>query len=334
MKKLVTSLLAIGAAALLSAQDGVHFGIGARGLFGFGLGTTTNAAEKFAIAEYDASIESTRRQMRALGLPVGTFDDWETDWDDMNLKVKPFSSIVAGGALVGRLSFDAVPGLYIQPEVGFYHNQAKYTYSWEYSKTKTKDYGGGYTYRRDSSAEEEGGGSFSYNSIDIPIIVGYDVDLGSGLVLSPYAGLNLSIPIGKLSWSRDAYTYKHSSTTTNYLNGNVTSTYHDDDTIKFFSSSIDGTIKNGVIPGIVLGTGFGYKIDKHSMIMGDLRYLLDFTAVRAETDLKDSSKATAKEWGVSWNWDAEDDKWNESFNFDALTRRALTIGVTYVYYIN
>ena len=55
MKKLVTSLLAIGAAALLSAQDGVHFGIGARGLFGFGLGTTTNAAEKFAIAEYDAA---------------------------------------------------------------------------------------------------------------------------------------------------------------------------------------------------------------------------------------------------------------------------------------
>ena len=67
------------------------------------------------------------------------------------------------------------------------------------------------------------------------------------------------------------------------------------------------------------------------MIIGDMRYLLDFIAVKGETDLKDASKKSAKESGTAWSWDDDSDRWNKDFRFDTFTRRALSIGVSYVY---
>lgn len=331
MKKLIASLLAIGAAGLLSAQEGVHFAIGARGNFGFGLGSSTNVAENYALSLYDAQWDSWVDQAKANGYAIGTKQDLDIPWDDTNLSVKPFQSFLAGGALVGRISFDSVPGLYIQPEIGFSHNQVKYTYSWEYSKDKRTT-----TYKYHYDYEAEGDGSMSYSSIDIPILAGYDVELGHGMVVSPYGGLNLSIPIGKVSWTDGASTQTRTGTY-NYLDasGNVTGSRSADQinqTTKTNSSSIDSKITNGVIPGLILGTGFGYKFDDHNMIFGDLRYLLDFIAVKGETDLKEATRKSAKETGTSFSWDADDEKYNEDFRFDTFTRRALTFGISYYYF--
>lgn len=316
MKRLIASLLAVGAAGLISAQ-GVHFGIGARGTFGFGLGSSTNVAENYAKSYYDALWDAWVDQARSYGLSVGRQDDFDPGWDDMKLKVKPFESIVAGGALIGRITFDAVPGLFLQPEIGFSHNIVKYKFDWEYETRPT-------THSR-VELECEGTGSMSYSSIDIPIIAGYDFEVGPGMVLSPYGGLNLSIPVGKVSWSDDAAT----TTTRAYYDGRLIDGYPDKS--KSNSSSVDAKITNGVIPGLILGGSFGYKFDDHNMIMGDLRYLLDFIAVKGETDLKDASKKSAKESGTAWSWDDDSDRWNKDFRFDTFTRRALSIGVSYVY---
>ena len=175
----------------------------------------------------------------------------------------------------------------------------------------------------------------SYSSIDIPIIAGYDFEVGPGMVLSPYGGLNLSIPVGKVSWTDGASTHTRTGTY-NYLdgNGNVIGSRSADQinrTTKTNSSSVDAKITNGVIPGLILGGSFGYKFDDHNMIIGDMRYLLDFIAVKGETDLKDASKKSAKQNGTAWSWDADDDRWNKDFRFDTFTRRALSIGVSYVY---
>ncbi|MBQ9538178.1 MAG: hypothetical protein IJU95_02815 [Treponema sp.] len=327
MKKLIASLLALGTAGLLSAQ--VTFGVGARGQFGFGLGSSTNAKENFNNAEHDYREDCREDKYKAKGRTYKSYD-YESHYDDENLSVKGFESILAGGSIIGRIAFDSVPGLFLQPEIGFSHNLVKYKYSWE----------GTYTSKYDSKSkteyEEEGSGSFSYNSIDIPIIAGYDFDIGHGMVISPYGGLNLSIPVGKLSWSWDQST----GTSTDYYDGKMVdySSYGvsgltNPQTTKTNSTTLDGNIKNGVIPGIVLGAGFGYKIDKHNMIMGDLRYLLDFVAIKDEVEYKDVCKASAKANGTDFEWDEDDEKWyGGTFRFDALTRRALSIGVNYVYF--
>jgi len=268
MKRLIASVLAVTAAGLLSAQE-IHFGIGARGQFGFGLGSSSNVAESYDTSKHDATVDGYHDYYRSKGYDWDSSDwDYEDIYDDRKLSVKSFESIFAGGALIGRISFDSVPGLYLQPEIGYSHNQVKYKYNWEGSDNKSKTHTT-YSYSYHYEYEAEGDGSLSYNSIDIPIIVGYDFELGSGLFLGPYGGLSLSIPIGSLSWSRGAETSSTSYTyTLNTLDasGKVTNTTttSDKDTEKGRSTSLSGKIKNGVIPGVVLGGSFGYKFDQHN----------------------------------------------------------------------
>lgn len=321
MKRLVASLLALGAAGLLSAQ--VNFAIGARGTFGFGLGSTANPYENYASAYHDAYYEARLDKARFYGWNISADTGWKTSYDDTNLSVKPFESFVAGGALIGRIGIDSVPGLYFQPEIGFSHNQVKYKYHWEGSGIHTSYGNGHYTY----DYEAEGDGSFGYNSLEIPVLVGYDIELGHGFVISPYGGLNLSIPVGKLSWSQGAQT----NTDREYTDGVLDYGYPKKN--KDNSTSIEASIKNGVIPGLVLGTGAGYKFDDHNMIMGDIRYIMDFTAVRGETDIHDARKALAKKNGDAFTWGEDDKKWyDKSFRWDAMTRRALSIGISYMYF--
>ena len=323
MKRLVASLLALGTAGLLSAQ--VNFAIGARGTFGFGLGSTASSMENYESSYRDALHECYLDYARFYGLTYGlNYTGYESYYDNENLNVKPFESFVAGGSIFGRICLEAVPGLYFQPEIGFYHNQVKYKYHWEGSGIHSYSFGNTrYTY----DYEAEGDGSFGYSSLDIPILVGYDLELGHGFVISPYGGLNLSIPLGKLSWSMGAQT----DTDREYTNGLLDYGYPKSS--KDNSTSIEASIKNGVIPGLILGTGAGYKFDDHNMVMADLRYIMDFTAIRGETDIHDAQKASAKKSGYPFNWDEDDRKWyDKSFRWDAMTRRALSIGISYMYF--
>lgn len=264
MKKIIALLAAVGTAGMLSAQ--VTFGIGARGTFGFGLGSTLDE-----------------------DMQLSSHTEYTT---------QPFKSFLAGGALVGRIGFASVPGLFIQPEIGFSHNQL--SYKAEYSDTDTETYLG-HTIKVVTEYDYEG--SIGYNSIDIPIIIGYDVEVGKGLVISPFGGFNLSIPVGSFSSSET----KPSGTVIGYLDGQeyARERYVDDD--DGGSSSMD--VKTSITPGVLFGVGVGYKFDDHNMIMGDLRYLLDFTPVKGDVNF----------FGAHLDW-------------DIFTRRGLSIGVNYVYF--
>ncbi len=275
MKKLIASALALLAAGMVSAQ--VHFGIGARGEFGFGLGSALSG-------------------------------DLIIDSDNYKQTTQPFKSFLAGGALIGRLSFDAVPGLFIQPEVGFSHNRLGY--KTEYSHTSTRTRLGTYNsttgtwnrYTEKEVTEWESESSIAYNSIDFPILVGYDFEVGSGMVVSPFAGLSLSVPVGSFSTSSG----KRSGDVITYHDGNQVSKVPVKDDDDDGSSSID--VKTALNPGAIFGVGFGYKFDQHNMIMGDLRYLLDFIPTKGEVDFL----------GTKLDW-------------DIMTRRGLKLGFNYVY---
>lgn len=337
MKKLFASLLAISAAGLLSAQE-IHFGIGARGQFGFGLGSSSNVAESYATSKYDAYVDVLRDIYRSEGWDWNSSDwDYEDIYDNRKLSVKSFESIFAGGALIGRVSFDSIPGLYLQPEIGFSHNQVKYTYSWEGDKTFNTFTWNGKSYTPKAEYEAEGDGKMNYSSIDIPIIVGYEFELGHGMFAGPYGGLSLSIPVGKLSWNRGATTETVRATSPEIDTNLEVSMKTETTTTKGNSSTLSGKIKNGVIPGIVLGGSFGYKFDQHNMIIGDLRYQLDFIPVKAEIEYKDADLAdwnSTDHRGASYTWSEWEDKWfgGKTFNIDAFTRRALNLGVSYVYF--
>lgn len=338
MKKAAAFLLAACAAGLVSAQE-IHFGIGARGQFGFGLGSSSNVAESYDTSKHDAYVDVWRDIYRSEGWDWNSSRwDYEDIYDDRKLSVKSFESILAGGALIGRISFDSVPGLYLQPEIGYSHNQVKYKYSWEGSETLGTVTIGGKSYTPRLEYEAEGDGSMSYSSIDIPIIVGYDFELGHGLYLGPYGGISLSIPVGNLSWSRGAATTTTRTTAPDIDVSTLEVTMKTDtEKTKGNSSALSGKIKNGVIPGIVLGASFGYKFDQHNMILTDLRYQLDFVPVKAEIDYKDADLAdwnSTDHRGASYTWTEWEDKWfgGKTFNIDAFTRRALNIGVSYVYF--
>ncbi|MBQ3801564.1 MAG: hypothetical protein II837_14875 [Treponema sp.] len=337
MKKAAAFLLAACAAGLVSAQE-IHFGIGARGQFGFGLGSSSNVAESYDTSKHDASVDGWQDYYKSKGWDWDA-KDWDYDdyYDDRKLSVKPFESILAGGALIGRISFDSVPGLYLQPEIGYSHNQVKYKYSWEGSETIDAFTWNGKSYTSKDEYEAEGDGSMSYSSIDIPIIVGYDFELGHGMFVGPYGGLSLSIPVGSLSWNRGAQTTTVRSTFPEIDSNLEVSMKTSTTTKKGNSTTLSGKIKNGVIPGLVLGGSFGYKFDQHNMILTDLRYQLDFVPVKAEIDYKDAALAdwnSTDNKGASYTWTEWEDKWwgGKTFNIDAFTRRALNIGVSYVYF--
>lgn len=255
MKKLIASALALLAAGMVSAQ--VHFGIGARGEFGFGLGSTIHS-------DYETLI-SLIAGFSSIGTGVNT---------ELDTTVQPFKSFLAGGAVIGRISFDAVPGLFIQPELGFSHNRVGIKQKLTGSQSR-KVFGS--TIKVELEAESES--SVAYNSIDFPILVGYDFEVGSGMVVSPFAGLSLSIPVGSVSSSVGNF----SGDVVTYMDGTQYSKepYKDDDK-KSSTGSEDVVVS--LNPGAIVGVGFGYKFDQHNMIMGDLRYLLDFTPVKENVD--------------------------------------------------
>ena len=246
MKKIFAIVLAMSLAALLSAQD-FTFGIGARGSFGFGSGS----------------------------MLTGNI------WDDAS--VQPLKSHIAGGALVGRINFDYGWGLFVQPEIGFYHNQV----AWKVEDSEIL-FSGKYDYEFE--------GTYSYSSIDVPIIIGDDIEVGLSMLISPYIGINLSFPVGSINASFDSGTMTHNT------NGvSVTESYKPDS-----SASMDG--KFGVIPGVLMGCSVGYEFDSHNALMGDLRFLTDFTQIKGEYKIGGSTE-----------------------EIKVLTRRGLSLGISYIY---
>lgn len=150
-----------------------------------------------------------------------------------------------GGAIYGRYNMPFHTPLGVQLELGIFANN-------------------GVKVSADSSIEEDGmkigveaTGSASYLSMDIPLIVTYDISAGP-VVITPMVGMNFSIPLGKLKYKME-YTAK--------MDGQVVD---EDD----FTEDVD--IASKFIPGIVAGVEVGLPLGPGSLV-ADLRYVNDFT---------------------------------------------------------
>lgn len=94
-----------------------------------------------------------------------------------------------------------------------------------------------------------------YTSIDIPILVTYNIEINEKITISPVIGPKISIPVGKLN-----LTYSSSDTDLG-----------------------DYSIDSHVLFGIELGAGLSYKAGPGA-IYGDLRYDIGLTKLKVEDE--------------------------------------------------
>lgn len=133
-----------------------------------------------------------------------------------------------------------VADLGIQPELGFSHNSVGMKY--------TMDLGpfGSFT----------GKGWFSYNAIDIPVLVTYGIKVNDSLTITPLLGPKFSIPVGKIK-------------TTTEMDGERE------------SSSVK--VGSPLLFGIVFGADVAFKLGPGA-IVGDIRYDLGLTKLKTKSE--------------------------------------------------
>ncbi|GEM_PF-3712709 len=227
----------------------------------------------------------------SFGLGLGTAFSGDVTEEFRVDSADVFRSFLYGGSICTRIGFD---GPFIQPEIGFTRNQFGYRWS---DTDRTESRSGFTEYRYESSGE------IGYSSIDVPVVAGYELYLTDSLVASPFAGVNLSLPFDVISWtagdvsctavSRDAGGAETGSTSSSTANGD---------------NGMPVSVKFGLVPGIVVGAGLGYRIGP-GLISGDFRYLLDLTSVKGEIKFHGKSQS-----------------------FHVLRRRGLSVNLGYMYF--
>lgn len=172
-----------------------------------------------------------------------------------------------GGLLYGRYNMPFHAPLGVQLELGIFANNgvaAEVDDSFE-------DFG--------MKINVSGSTSLSYLSMDIPLIVTYDISAGP-VVITPMVGVNFSIPLGKLK----------------YKNENTVKMEGLDDEKTDFSEDYD--INPRFIPGIVAGVEVGLPLGPGSLV-ADLRYVNDFTKVKAEIGDESFEMMTRRNFNIS-----------------------------------
>ncbi len=152
-----------------------------------------------------------------------------------------------GGAIYGRYNMPFHAPLGVQLELGIFANNGVAV-----DVDDSFDDGG-------VKVNVTGSASCSYLSMDIPLLITYDIPVGP-VVITPFVGPNFSIPLGKLK-SKLEYTAK--------MEG-----FGEEKTDESTEYDIDPRF----IPGIVAGVEVGLPLGPGSLV-ADLRYVNDFTNV-------------------------------------------------------
>ena len=239
------SALAVSACMMVAVSAQNSLGIGTRGSFGLGLGTTFSG---------------------------DVTDEFKVDDVDV------LSSFLFGGSITARIGFEAFPGLFIQPEVGFTRNQIGFRWS---DSDRDERMSGKDSVRTEYKYETSG--QLAYNSIDIPVIAGYELFLTDNLSVSPFIGANLSFPFDVMSWSCGEL----SCTATTYVNGAEAG----QETFSGVNAEDGMTVSTKVnfIPGAIVGAGIGYRFGPN-LISVDFRYLLDLTSVEGKVKFRGEAR--------------------------------------------
>lgn len=154
--------------------------------------------------------------------------------------------ILCGGfSLWGNKSFEKIPALGIQVELGFLFNNGTELTGEAKSgniKAEVKD-------------------EITYTTMELPVLVTYTVNKGGFFEFIPQTGFYLSFPIGKINQDLDI----------------KAAGFKDSDSEK---SKIDNTC----ILGAVFGADFAFNINKTSAFLINSRYMIDFSAIKSEGD--------------------------------------------------
>ena len=230
MKKLITTL-AVGALLLSSTFAQLsQMSFGVRGSLGVSDMTIADETKKGLGNELNAI-------MIAKGFPYSSSD----------VDNKP---IVGGGfALWGNYSFEKIPALGLQAELGFlFNNGTELT-----AETKS------------GTAKIEVKDKATYTTMELPFLVTYTVNKGGFFEFIPQAGFYLSFPIGKLKQDMDM---KASGS----LTGSVSETSKD-------------KIDNAFIFGTAFGADFAFNFNKTSALLLNARYMIDLGELKSDGDI-------------------------------------------------
>ena len=157
--------------------------------------------------------------------------------DDFGDDVKNAFMVNGGGSIYGRYNLPFLPALGVQLEFGL-----------------TANNGAGL------KAEYEGVEmtvTASYLSLDFPLLVTYDIPVGS-IMITPMVGINFSVPVGS-----PKFVFKTDENEASMDMGDLKDT--------------------GFIPGIVAGVEVGIPVGPGSITAG-LSYVNDFTPVKLKSD--------------------------------------------------
>lgn len=172
-----------------------------------------------------------------------------------------------GGAIYGRYNMPFHAPLGVQLELGIFANNGVAV-----DVDDSFDDGG-------VKVNVTGSASLSYLSMDIPLIVTYDISAGP-VVITPMVGVNFSIPLGKLKYKTE-YTAK--------IEG-----YGEEK--EEFTEELD--IDPRFIPGIVAGVEVGLPLGPGSLV-ADLRYVNDFTNVTIASEGESTELFTRRNFNIS-----------------------------------
>lgn len=169
MKKFLVFVAAmVATVALSSAQD---FTIGARGAFATGFGTDVAKEDKGLYGDFD-------------------YSDTEVDLD--LAKTMNF-----GGAIFAKIGItDTVS---VQPEIGFTYHKIGIKFDKYAKEARVEDS----QLVSITTADVSEKGIVSFTTIDIPVLIGYDIEVSDGFILTPFAGPQLSLIVGKEKASGD-----------------------------------------------------------------------------------------------------------------------------------
>lgn len=231
MKKLITTL-AVGALLLSSSFAQLsQMSFGVRGSLGVSDMTIADETKKRLGNELNAI-------MIAKGFPYSS-----SDVDN--------KTILCGGfALWGNYSFEKIPALGLQTELGFlFNNGTELT-----AETKS------------GTAKIEVKDKATYTTMELPFLVTYTVNKGGFFEFIPQAGFYLSFPIGKIKQEIDV---------TAKYNGN---------TLASKSGSSKDKIDNACIFGTAFGADFAFNFNKTSALLLNARYMIDLGELKSDGD--------------------------------------------------
>lgn len=159
-------------------------------------------------------------------------------------------TILCGGfALWGNYSFEKIPALGLQTELGFlFNNGTKLTIE-----------------SKSSGLEMKVRDKITYTTMELPFLVTYTVNKGGFFEFIPQAGFYLSFPIGKLKQKIDV-TGKPIGYT-----GSDSKTQED-------------KIDNACIFGTTFGADFAFNFNKTSALLLNARYMIDLGELKSDGD--------------------------------------------------